>query len=139
MLLPHERAFQQTVKLTILNALMPMGLKKVLDDYLMRYHRYICVCVCKEDHELLCLVRDRLIQLNLFYYWGLLEDFEVTSEIYHRKIMGVLMYKLRESKIRYRKTSNISRIFVGNYIVDNSYVVGASPVGAAPTTSSFST
>ena len=40
---------------------------------------------------------------------------------------------------RYRKTSNISRTFVGNNIVDNSDVVGASPVGAAPTTSSFST
>ena len=41
--------------------------------------------------------------------------------------------------ITYRKTSNISRTFVGNNIVDNSNVVGASPVGAAPTTSSFST
>ena len=39
----------------------------------------------------------------------------------------------------YRNTSNISRTFVGNKIVDNSDVVGASPVGAAPTTSSFST
>ena len=39
----------------------------------------------------------------------------------------------------YRKTSNISRTFVGNKIVDNSDVVGASPVGAAPTTSLFST
>ena len=39
----------------------------------------------------------------------------------------------------YRKTSNISRTLVGNKIVDNSDVVGASPVGAAPTTSSFST
>ena len=39
----------------------------------------------------------------------------------------------------YRKTSNISRTFVGNNIVDNSDVVGAPPVGAAPTTSSFST
>ena len=37
----------------------------------------------------------------------------------------------------YRKTSNISPTFVGNNIVDNSDVVGASPVGAAPTTSSF--
>ena len=35
----------------------------------------------------------------------------------------------------YRKTSNISRTFVGNKIVDNSDVVGASPAGAAPTTS----
>ena len=39
----------------------------------------------------------------------------------------------------YRKTSNISRTLVGNKTVDNSDVVGASPVGAAPTTSSFST
>ena len=39
----------------------------------------------------------------------------------------------------YRKTSNISRTLVGNKIVDNSDVIGALPVGAAPTTSSFST
>ena len=39
----------------------------------------------------------------------------------------------------YRKTSNISHTLVGNKIVDNSDVVGASPVGADPTTSSFST
>ena len=39
----------------------------------------------------------------------------------------------------YRKTSNIRRNLVGNKIVDHSDVVGASPVGAAPTTSSFST
>ena len=39
----------------------------------------------------------------------------------------------------YRKTSNISRTLAGNKIVDNSDVVGASPVGAAPTTSSFPT
>ena len=38
----------------------------------------------------------------------------------------------------YRKTSNISRT-LGNKIVDNSYVVGALPVGAAPTTYLFST
>ena len=39
----------------------------------------------------------------------------------------------------YRKISNIRRALVGNKIVDHSDVVGASPVGAAPTTSSFST
>ena len=50
-----------------------------------------------------------------------------------------------------RKSSSISRTLVGNKIVDKSDVrffffffdksdvVGASPVGAAPTTSSFST
>ena len=39
----------------------------------------------------------------------------------------------------YRQTSNIICTLVGNKIVDHSDVVGASPVGAAPTTSSFST
>ena len=43
------------------------------------------------------------------------------------------------SSLVHRKTSNISRTLVGNKIADNSDVVGASPVGAAPTTSSFST
>ena len=42
-------------------------------------------------------------------------------------------------ELKYRKTSNISRTLVGNKIVDDSDVVGASPVGAAPTTSSLST
>ena len=42
-------------------------------------------------------------------------------------------------KIDYRKVSNIRCILVGNEIVDYSDVVGAAPVGAAPTTSSFST
>ena len=37
----------------------------------------------------------------------------------------------------YRKISNINRTLVGNKLVDNSDVAGASPVGAAPTTSSF--
>ena len=39
----------------------------------------------------------------------------------------------------YRQVSNIRRTLVGNKIVDNSDVVGASPDGAAPTTSSLST
>ena len=39
----------------------------------------------------------------------------------------------------YRQVSNVRRTLVGNKIVDNSDVVGASPVGAAPTTSSLST
>ena len=39
----------------------------------------------------------------------------------------------------YHQTSNKSRTSVSNKIVDHSDVVGASPVGAAPTTSSLST
>ena len=39
----------------------------------------------------------------------------------------------------YRQTSNVSCALVGNKTVYHSDVVGASPVGVAPTTSSFST
>ena len=39
----------------------------------------------------------------------------------------------------YHHVSNISRTLVGNWIVYHSDVAGASPVGAAATTSSFST
>ena len=41
--------------------------------------------------------------------------------------------------LSYRQTSNIRYTLAGKQIVDHSDVVGASPVGAAPTTSSFST
>ena len=39
--------------------------------------------------------------------------------------------------MNYRQVSNIRCTLLGNKIVDHSDVVGASPVGAAPTTSSF--
>ena len=42
-------------------------------------------------------------------------------------------------KTAYRQVSNIRRNLAGNKFVDHSDVIGASPVGAAPTTSSFST
>ena len=48
-------------------------------------------------------------------------------------------YIIQRVTVLYRKTSNVSRTLGGNKIVDNSDVVGASPVGAAPTTSSLST
>ena len=38
---------------------------------------------------------------------------------------------------KYRQTSNIKHTSEDNKIVDHSEVVGASPVGTAPTTSSF--
>ena len=54
-------------------------------------------------------------------------------------IPSMLIWQLAEQQFQYRKTSNIRRTLAGNKIVDHSDVVGASPVGAAPTTSSFST
>ena len=62
------------------------------------------------------------MELNLFYTWFFINN-DPTS--------------VRD--VTYRKTSNIRRTLRGNKIVDHSNVVGASPVGAAPTTSSFST
>ena len=44
-----------------------------------------------------------------------------------------------QTRQSYRQVYNISRNLVGNKIVDHSDVVGASPVDAASTTSSFST
>ena len=41
--------------------------------------------------------------------------------------------------LKYHKVFNIRRTLEGNKIVDHSDVVGASPVGAAPSTSSLST
>ena len=40
---------------------------------------------------------------------------------------------------KYRKTSNMNRILLGNKNVDHSDVVGESPAGVAPNTYSFST
>ena len=48
--------------------------------------------------------------------------------------MGTLSDFFIVSLYIYRKVSNIRRTLVGNKIVDHSDVVGASPVGAAPTT-----
>ena len=50
-----------------------------------------------------------------------------------------LVCRLVNSQNTYREVSNIRCTLVGNQIVDHSDVVGASPVGAAPTTSSLST
>ena len=47
--------------------------------------------------------------------------------------------EIRETMKTYHQVSNIRHTLVDNKIVDHSDVVGASPVGAAPTTSSFST
>ena len=50
-----------------------------------------------------------------------------------------LRFSIPTNHQTYRQVSNIRRTLVGNKIVDHSDVVGASPVGTAPTTSSFST
>ena len=79
-----------------------------------------------------------------------LTNFELSSVsslgIYQRAVSGNaniahwnVFEMLHVWNYSYRKTSNIRRTLVGNNIVDHSDAVGASPVGAAPPTSSFST
>ena len=53
-------------------------------------------------------------------------------------IVGLISYDTAHWYI-YCKTYNINHTLLGNIIVDHSDLVGALPVGADPTTSSFST
>ena len=77
------------------------------------------------------------------YIWVINNFIAYSTATYIRGLMRVLLsqdyLRIISSKSDYRKTSNIRRTLAGNKIVDHSDVVGASPVGAAPTTSSFST
>ena len=59
--------------------------------------------------------------------------------MYRWTVVSYAVVDVESKDIYYRQVSNIRRSLVGNKIVDHSDVVGASPVGAAPTTSSFST
>ena len=59
---------------------------------------------------------------------------EISLKFVHKNLI-----KLSKDNVAYHQSSNISLTLEGNQIVDHSDVVGASPVGAAPTTSSFST
>ena len=60
--------------------------------------------------------------------------------MYHCEHISVIKLQLQENTsehCNYRQIPNIRRTLIGYEIVDHSDVVGASPVGAAPTTSSF--
>ena len=70
----------------------------------------------------------RNLKKNLKLVWKWQWRLRTTREIFHCTCV-----------FDYRQVSFIRRILAGNKIVDHSDVVGASPVGAAPTTSSFST
>ena len=58
------------------------------------------------------------------------------SDAEYNILLRIIMY---QQQFRYRQTFNRSWTLVGNKVVDHSDVVGASPVGAAPNTTSFST
>ena len=71
-----------------------------------------------------------------------IKEFLHTLITFHQMVSNHSLFQAllhTASDLKYRQVSNISRTSVGNAIVDHSDVVGASPVGAAPTSSSFST
>ena len=69
---------------------------------------------------------------NMRYWIDLQISFTGQRQFDHKKIIWYLIYM-------YRQSSDMRRTLVGNKRVDHSDVVGASPVGTAPTISSFST
>ena len=69
------------------------------------------------------------------YLWV---NLQVCQIFWWRKFFIAVVQWVYE-KGMYCQISNISHTLIDNKIVDHSHVVGASPVGAAPTTSSFST
>ena len=69
-----------------------------------------------------------------FFFWTKTEQNKKHKNISYQPLPGILHLLLL---YHYCQTSDIKQTIVGNKIVDNSDVVGAPPVGAAPTTSSF--
>ena len=89
----------------------------------------VSTCICASDEYF-----DN--EYKYEYPWFLWSEYKGLEIRYSSIISMSTKYSRTQN---YRKTSNIRRTLVGNNIVDHSDVVGASPAGAAPTTSSFST
>ena len=83
-----------------------------------------------------------LLSYNQAEYMNSILSISKKAQSYIKTRYGVILQNSLKGCIEihsYRQVSDISRTLVGNKIVDHSDVVGASPVGAAPPTSSFST
>ena len=85
-------------------------------------------------------IKKSKLETYLGMFLHLIPSNSTTSlNIINQKVVDIHSMILLWKHNIYHKTSNIRRTLAGNKIVDHSDVVGASPVGAAPTTSSFST
>ena len=98
--------------------------------------KYLTItCVEKNIRKLKCEIEKYLKIQNQNFRKKKIEKMR-----YHKIIKYIILWVvLKLSNIRYCQTSNISHTLVSNKTVDHSDVVGASPVSAAPTTSSFLT
>ena len=86
------------------------------------------------------LRRNRPCLNEIDVHWTLGQSSNQASSRHEPLSFGVVSRTPKEPVNKeYRQLSNIIRTLVGNTIVDHLDVVGASPVGAAPTASSFST
>ena len=86
-------------------------------------------------NELLSFLENEILAVQK----GHLDQFPISYEPRIEPYWTIGCYSGHNPMDEYRKVSNIRRTSVGNTIVDHSDVVGTSPVGAAPSTSSFST
>ena len=97
---------------------------------------YACMCRMRQEQ---CHLQ------NMAIFWNQCNSQpSVTRATHTRNISSEVIWTERTITItmgcdKYRQTFNISRTLVDNKIVEYWDVDGASPVGAAPTTSSFST
>ena len=111
------------------------------------YNRLLSICWSSSSLTiLLCSI---LIHFAMWPSWYIQwQQLDMAGSITSDKLMGSgnlsrtsipMQYFRLVGFVKYRQVSNTRRTLVGNKLVDHSDVVGASPVGAAPTTSSFFT
>ena len=106
----------------------------IMNDFSLYHYQFICILfpqILEFSHHVVAFVQTRG---SVPLYWS-------QTGIKYRpppRILKGESYVCFTLHV-YRQVSNIRCTLVGNNIVDHSDVVGASPVGAAPTTSLFST
>ena len=119
-----------------------MAFSKVLDVNIMYistnrkqavYNQLNIFIVHRHHHVMLLISRYLIVRIMYVVYNKSLEKVRVCMIADYHQTSNICMIA------DYYQTSNIRCTLVGNKLVDHSDVFGASPVGAAPTTSSFST
>ena len=92
----------------------------------------------------------KLKKISVYLFNYILSQFSICKAYIQNSIITIITLILQPSLVQLSSVitlslpqnsqiSNISCTFIGNKICDHSDVVGASPVGVAPTTPSFST